>query len=158
MAHLILTKRTFRDELTAGNQATADFIHSLPALTTIHGEFRKQRNPLFHAKWFALVQFLYDHWQPGELQDPKWKGVVPQKSFKQFRKDLTILAGFYQAFYRLDGSVRIEAKSISFGSMDQEEFEELYSKIIDVGLSKILPQSYDKKQLEGIINELLAFT
>lgn len=158
MAHLILTKRTYRDQLTPGNQATADFIHSLPAFSTIHGEFRKMRNVLFHRKMFALFNFLYDQWQPGELQGTKWKGVVPQKSFEQFRKDLIILAGFYQAFYRLDGSVRIEAKSISFGSMDQEEFEELYSKIIDVGLNKILPQSYDKKHLDEIINELLAFS
>ena len=53
--------------------------------------------------------------------------------------------------------MRVKAKSISFGSMSEEEFHDLFSKVIDVGLAKILPE-YSRSNLEEVINQILGFT
>jgi hypothetical protein len=50
-----------------------------------------------------------------------------------------------------------EAKSISFGLMDEVEFEQLYNATVDVVLRRILT-NYSKQDLENVINQLLAFT
>lgn len=122
----------------------------------LHGEFTRMRNYKFHKKWFSLVQYGFDHWCPAELSDPKWAGVTPEKSFDRFRKDITIMAGYYDATYRLDGSVRIEAKSISFGSMSPEDFEALYSSTIDVILKHVLT-NYDRAELDRVVDQILGF-
>ena len=143
--------------LVPADKSTEEALYKIKAGTTIHGQFKRARNYNFHKKFFALLRFLFEHWQPGELQDPRWKGVKPQKSFERFRKDITILAGFYEATYRIDGSVRIEAKDISFGKMSEEEFEELYQRVIDVGLQKILPGDYDDVKVREVVDQLLSF-
>lgn len=121
----------------------------------------RTRNLAFHRKWFALVHFAYDYWEPPELQeDPekRWqKKVRPQRNFDRFRKDLTILAGFYESFIRLDGSIRIEAKSIAFASMDEDEFEKLYSATIDVILEHVTPQ-YSEEEVRSVVEQILSFT
>ena len=144
--------------LIPGNEETNQALQKMKLGQILHGHFKKLRNPKFLAKFMALVRFLFENWEPGELQDPRWKGVRPQKSFERFRKDLIILAGFYEASYRLDGSVRIEAQSISFGRMSEEEFEELCQRVIDVGLQKILPAAYDSRTVRATIDQLLAFS
>jgi hypothetical protein len=58
--------------------------------------------------------------------------------------------------YRVDGSVRIEAKSISFAMMNEESFAELYDSTINVILSKILT-NYTKQELEDVVGELMSF-
>lgn len=116
----------------------------------------RQRNPQFHRKFFALLNFAFDYWEMPELDDPKFAGIEPEKNFDRFRKDLIILAGFYDATYRIDGSVRFEAKSISFGSMSEDEFEKLYDGVFSVILKRILPH-YQRHELESVVNELLQF-
>ena len=53
-----------------------------------------------------------------------------------YRKYLTCKAGFYTA-YETDKGTFIEADSISFASMDELEFSDLYSKMIDVIIQEI---------------------
>lgn len=123
-------------------------------------ELRRMRNYQFFRKWWALVNFAFDYWEPPNLPDDPdrtWlRKVAPQKSKDRFRKDLTILAGYYDAHYRLDGSVRIEAKSISFGSMTEDEFEKLYSATIDVVLKHVLT-NYTEPELQYVVDEALRF-
>ena len=144
--------------LIPADEETNQALQKLKMGQVVHGQFKRLRNPKFLAKFMALVRFLFDHWESGPLQDPKWQDIKPQKSFERFRKDLIILAGFYEASYRLDGSVRIEARSISFGRMSEDEFEELYQRIIDVGLKRILPASYDSETVRQTVDQLLAFS
>lgn len=98
-------------------------------------DITKPRNNQFHKKFFALLKVAYPHWKPAELSTEY--GIV-EKSFSQFRKDLTILAGYYDQVFRLDNSVRIEAKSISFGAMEEEDFKVFYDRIIDVLIKHVL--------------------
>jgi len=104
----------------------------------------RPRNGPFHRKYFALLNYAYENWDIEEID--------AAKNFDQFREDITILAGYYEKYYRTDGSVRVVAKSISFANMEQHEFDALYSKTLDVLLAKILPS-----HTENDINQLLGF-
>jgi hypothetical protein len=92
------------------------------------------RNYQFLKKYFALLNLAYDYWTPDEGNQ------VAVKNFERFRKDIIILAGFYESYVRVDGSTRIEPKSISFGSMNEDEFAELYTKTIDAIIHYVLPR------------------
>ena len=100
---------------------------------SMNGEFKctltQPRNIKFHRKLFALIGIAFDAFDIGEITH---KGIVIQKNMDRFRKDLTIQAGFYETVYNLEGDLRLEAKSISFASMSDDEFAILYNKFIDV--------------------------
>lgn len=87
----------------------------------IHGEFKRARNYKFLRKWFALLNVAFDNWEAPEMVDPHtrqhYPARKPEKNFERFRKDVTILAGYYHNVVRLDGTVRPTADSVSFGSM-----------------------------------------
>lgn len=117
-------------------------------------EMTKARNYQFFRKWWALINFAFDHWEPEEKV--QFKGVPVEKNLDRFRKDITILAGHFTASYRVDGSCRIEPKSIAFGNMSEDTFADLYSKTIDVVLKHILT-NYEKEELEGIVDQVMAF-
>ena len=122
--------------------------------------FTRMRNYWFFRRWWALIRFAYDLWEPPELpEDPEkqWlKKVVPEKNLERFRKDVTILAGYYEASYRLDGSVRIEAKSISFAQMSEEEFADLYQRTIDIVIKHVCT-NYTGEELDALVDEALRF-
>ena len=117
-------------------------------------EVKKVRNYQFHKKYFALLAIAYDNWEPGEINS---KYGVPAKNFDRFRADLTILAGFYDTTVRLDGSVRIEPRSISFAKMSAEEFSDLYTKTIDVLIKFVYKQDMDPEKLNQIVESYLRF-
>lgn len=120
----------------------------------VHADFKKIRNYEFHKKWFALLQIGFENWEPPPT-DTKWG--TPEKNFDRFRKDVTILAGFYDLVHRLDGSFRIQAKSVSFAKMTAKEFQELYSKTIDVLIKHVYQQSLSADELNNIVNKYLEF-
>lgn len=112
------------------------------------------RNYLFHQKYFTLLNFAYDLWEP---KLPTYKGQVVQKEREEFRKNIIILAGYGYPVFDIFGNLKMRAKSISFASMEQEEFEKLYSATVNVILEKVLT-NYTKDDLENTINQLLSFT
>ena len=134
-----------------GDKPTEEYVLKLPYGTQIHGDFKKRRNVQFHRKGMALLNFLFDLWEPGEISNKYGK---PEKNFDRFRKDLTILAGFYTQTIRLNGDIRTEAKSISFSSMDEDTFADWYSKIVDIGLKHIIT-GYDKAEVDRVVDELI---
>lgn len=73
--------------------------------------------------------------------------------FDRFRKDLTILAGFYEQTVRLNGEVRTEAKSLAYGNMEQEEFERCYSSLINAAIKHVFAGTKDT----NILNQLYSF-
>lgn len=94
-------------------------------------EIKQGRNPAFHRKVFAFFNFCFAHWKgDNEFQ-------CETKQFDVFRNNLTVLAGQYDSFYSIKGEVRIEAKSLSYSSMSQDEFELLYNSLIQAALKHI---------------------
>jgi hypothetical protein len=122
-------------------------------------KFSRPRNYQFHKKFFALMNLAFDYWEPPE--HGKGSAIAEkmpiEKNFDRFRKDIIILAGFYTASYRLNGDVRYEAKSIAFGNMSEDEFEKLFSAVIDVILKNVMHNYTDASLRETVENMILDF-
>lgn len=155
MTELVLTK-TPGGALLPADPASAEFLRKLKVGAGLRGDFKRQRNPLFHRKVFALFNFAFDLWDAPELE---YKGQPVEKNFDRFRKDLTILAGFYEAVTNLRGEVRLEPKSLSFSNMDEAEFEEVFKAILNVTWTHILQaKGYESpERVETIVQHLLRF-
>ena len=106
------------------------------------------RNPQFLAKVMVFFQYCMDHWDGDKVMEHG----TPQAQFDRFRRDMTILAGYYEQTVRLDGSIRTEAKSLSFGSMEEKEFHDCYQALISVAMQKIFRGSDDE-----VYNKLVGF-
>lgn len=119
----------------------------------IHSDFKETRNAAFHRKGMSLLNLAFEYWKPGELNN---KYGTVEKNFDQFRKDLTILAGFFNQFHRLDGSIRVEAKSISFAKMDEEEFSRYYQAVLTVIIKNILGQ-YSAEEVEKMADQFWSY-
>ena len=102
----------------------------------------------------ALFNLGFESWEPEELE---YKGEKVAKEFDQFRKDITILSGYYTTSINFKGDVRLTAKSLSFANMGPEEREEVYSAVINVILSRVL-KKYTRDDLENVLNQVLGFT
>lgn len=119
----------------------------------IKGEFKRVRNYKFHKKLFALLNLAYEYWEPGEI-NTKWG--KPQKHFETFRKNAIILAGYGEPVFNIDGTFKMEAKSISFANMDEHEFQDLYSKVLDVLLERSL-KGMSRDEVEDLTEKFLSF-
>ena len=159
---MMITLQKFEEEgashgiLVPADEQSAMFVGKLIKNDVITSNFVKPRNYRFHKKWFALVKFAYDHWKPSNLEESRWKGVIPEKHFETFREDITILCGAYVSTFRVDGSIRIKAKSISFAKMDEEEFNELFNATKSVVLKHIL-KNYTPADLNAVVLNLEKF-
>lgn len=123
--------------------------------TVIECDFKQKRNSKFHRKFFALLQLGYEYWEP---EPQNWKGFEAVKNFDVFREQVTILSGFRDVTFNLDGSVKVKAKSISFASMDDIEFEKVYRKVLDVIWSKVTNTVFeDKAHFDRAVNQLLSY-
>jgi hypothetical protein len=118
----------------------------------IRTDIAQVRNALFHRKFFALLRVGFDAFVPPEGE---YRGMPVQKDFEQFREDCTIAAGFYIVTYRINGEMRIRAKSISFARMTPEDFERLYGQVANVLLQKILAQYQNRANLDNVVNQIL---
>ena len=82
-------------------------------------EFKQTRNYKFHRKFFALINLAFQN------QDI-------YSTIEDLREDLIIDAGFYRTVTNLHGMESKKALSISFASMDETEFNDLYNKVCQV--------------------------
>ena len=114
-----------------------------------------ERNGKFHRKFFALLNVGFEAWDPGR-KHKQHKGMPVAKNFEQFREDVTILAGFYEQTFDLRGHMKVKAKSISFASMDQQEFERVYSAVADVLLQHVLTR-YSRADLDEVVERVMRF-
>lgn len=112
-------------------------------------EIKLTRNPQFHRKVFAFFNFCFQHWS-GDIE---CEFMDETAQFDVFRKQLTILAGYRTSVINLrtlKGSY--EAKSLSFGSMAQDEFEQCYNALIQAAMKHIF-----KTADSNTYNQLISF-
>lgn len=119
-------------------------------------DFKFPRNPKFHAKFFALLTIGFDMWEP-ERKHKTYKGMAVQKDFEQFREDVTILAGFYEQTFDFRGHMKLKAKSISFSSMDDDDFAKLYSAVADVLLREVCTRYAGREELDSVVEQITGF-
>jgi Protein of unknown function (DUF1367) len=103
-------------------------------------DIKHPRNYQFLKKFFALIKL---GWQNSkEFQEP-----IPMDLY---RKWATIKAG-YADIYHTSKGVMVEAKSISFANMEEEEFNEVYRHVLNVIIKDV---GIDEKTIE---EELINF-
>lgn len=156
MSEILLTK-TPQGSLIPAMESEVEKLKRFKVGAIIRADVAQMRNYEYHKKWFSLVTLAFDAWTetaPGL----EYKGIPVERNFKRFRKDVTILAGYYTPVYDVRGNIHLEAKSISFSSMSQEEFESLFSKTIDVILKHILPKGrYTEKELRDTVEMVMGY-
>lgn len=81
-------------------------------------EYKNSRNIRFHRKAFALFNMVFDNQEI-------------YRNIDDLRYDLTVEAGYFELRVNIHGEEVKKAKSISFASMDETEFNEYYSAILD---------------------------
>lgn len=140
--------------LVPADQQSADELAKLKVGQGVKVTMKRIRNVQHHRKFFALLNLAFDAWEPAVVE---FNGEPIKKNFDRFRNDITVLAGYYEATVNMRGEVRMVAKSISFGSMDQSEFDKLFSAVIDVILQRILT-NYTRDDLDEVIDRVLRFT
>ena len=114
------------------------------------------RNSKFHRKFFMMLTIGFDYWFTGRKQKT-YKGQPVTKNFDYFRDDVLILAGHYEQTFGIDGKLKLIAKSISFSSMDQPEFEVIYNSVLDVLLGKVLITYKDRDEVNEVVEKMLGF-
>lgn len=157
MAELVMIRQP-GGALVPATDEDAEALRKIKAGAAVRVEVKQIRNYKFLQKWFTLAKYAFDLWV--ERVPPKeYKGQPVKPNFDRFRKDLVILAGHYDATFNAKGEIRLEAKSISFASMGEEEFEKLYSDTIDVVLQKILTGTkLTEDQLRNHVEAVLAYS
>lgn len=138
-------RKLLNGTLAPEDAATIEWLSKIKAGDVVGGEFKRARNYKFHCKWFSLVQFAYDCWEPPE--------DAPEKNFERFRKEVTMLAGYYVEVPSIRGGTRYEAQSISFASMDEETFTKLYDATVSALLKWVL-KNYTRADVDRVMSEL----
>lgn len=140
--------------LIPSDELGAEVLESYNNGDLLRCKITKPRNLKFHRKFMKLLRVGFEYWEPGEIS---CKYGTPQKNFERFREDVTILAGFYDVHTRLDGTTRVVAKSVSFSAMTEEQFQELYSAVIQVLLNSIFVNYTEMDVIKMAEQEVLSF-
>ncbi|WP_414465279.1 DUF1367 family protein [Klebsiella michiganensis] len=110
-------------------------------------EIKLTRNPAFHRKVMAFFGFCFAHWS---AERAGLEHMDEHSQFDRFRKDLTILAGFYVKTVRLNGDIRVEAQSLAYANMDDEEFSRCFSSIFNAALKYIFKNA-DQETIDKVM-------
>jgi len=144
--------------LVAAGHTDRDELDKLKDGTVYRLDVKKERNSKFHRKVLSLMRLGYDAWEPPapDINFNEPLALPPEKDFEAFREEITIAAGYYTVTFDLDGKPVPRAKSISFAKMDEIEFEELFSKIIDVLLQRVLC-TYSERELRETVDKVMGY-
>lgn len=134
--------------LGAANAETEERLQKMKLGEILIGDFKKPRNILYHRKFFALLDIAYDAFEP--------YGMTQMKNRERFRKDIIICAGFFDTIFDIDGNMVLEAKSMSFASMDNAEFAELYNAVVQTVIDKVLT-NYTAEDVDDVVEEVIRF-
>lgn len=81
-------------------------------------EVKGARNPAFHNKVLSLFRLGFENQEQ-------------INNFDNYRKVMIMKAGFYDAVQTSKGTVYLP-QSIAFDKMDQQEYEDLFERVLDV--------------------------
>ena len=104
-------------------------------------EIKRPRNGGFHRKYFALLGIVVDNCD---------------YNLEQLLHIIKLKLGHFEQIINTNGKVIYIPKSISFAKMDQDQFEEFYSKTINVILKDFIPDT-DEAYLNGMVNQIVGF-
>lgn len=137
----------------------ASMVNKVPMGSVVKVELTQMRNGKFFRKWWALAKVAYDIWCEDKVESGvEFKGQVVRPSFDRFRKELTVLAGFYTPVWNINGDMRVEAASLQWSKMSEEAFERLYAKTLDVIINKVLAnRKFSEKDIDEMVERVMHF-
>lgn len=125
-----------------------------PINSVVEGTFVKPRNIKFHGKFFAMLNVAYANYEWPTIET-KWG--TAKVSFDTFRKYVVAHAGHAEAYMTPSGEVRVTAKSLAFDEMDEDEFAQVYSDVLDYILQHYLA-NWTTGDMDHAINVMMGFT
>lgn len=114
----ILLVKQLDNSFKSAYDSDYESIKKIKAGALVKCRITQPRNIRFHRKFFALINLVFQNQET-------------YINIEHLRKDLTIASGFYEERKNLKGEAILEAKSISFAKMNQESFNDYYSKVVD---------------------------
>lgn len=137
---------------------TAEYIATkLKAGKVIKAAVTQPRNYEYLKKFMTLMQILFAYHEELVDKGVEYKGVTVKPSFDQFRGDLVILAGHYDATFDIRGNLKLRPKSVSFARCKQDEFERIYSDVIQAGLTHVCGKMTTEDELRESVDKVLGF-
>lgn len=133
----LLMVKNLNNTLSCAYDSDYDNLKKIKSNSFIEVEIKSKRNILFHRKFFALLNLVFQNQEQ-------------YTNIDHLRKDLTVSSGYYDLRYNIQGEEIKEPKSISFASMDELEFSEYYNRVIDVVVKWL---GIDKQDLIDNINQ-----
>ena len=131
----------------------AEWFNKVKTGKLVNAKVTLPRNGKFHRKFFAMLNAAYANHEWPEIET----AFGPARtSFDMFRKYVIVKAEYYEIDLTTDGKARFVPKSINFASMDEAEFEKLYSDVLDVILKQFLTNWTDR-DMERAVNTMLGF-
>lgn len=105
-------------------------------------DIKLKRNGSFHKKVFAFTNHCFQYWCANNTEV---EFQCEKAQFDYFRKSLLIKAGYYDYVVDINGSTMVQARSMSYDSMEQEEFEQVYSAMINAAIATIFQGASDEE-------------
>lgn len=152
----VLMTRAPNGALIPVSDEEADKLVRFKVGDTIRGEFKVMRNGQFHRKAFSLLQLCYEKFC-GNIEPAEYKGEVAKPCFETWREQFIILSGHYDVTFDIKGKIRLKAKSLSFSSCDQEQFEKIYSDLINCALKHTYNKTMTERELRDLVERILAY-
>lgn len=128
--------KTADGKLLPANKEAIKKLNKVKVGDSVLIDYKAKRNPLFHRKGFALLNLIFQN------QDR-------YTNLEDLRVEFRLKAGFYSEHITTKGKLIYIPKSMSFAEMDENEFEELYSKFIDIALQHFV--TMNKQELEDAV-------
>lgn len=117
MPDLLLVKSFGR--LEAADPDTVEYLKGLSVGELVKARVTKPRHGAFHRKVMSLLQLAYENQDQFD-------------NFDDFRKSVTIEAGYYRDRKMFDGTIMLEAKSLSYAAMCELEFQKFFNDAFNV--------------------------
>jgi hypothetical protein len=105
-------------------------------------DIKKVRNPLLHRKFFALIKIGFNNFPE------QYESITP--NIEVFRSQMLVMAGHCRVYYDWSGVEHIEAKSINFETVDDIEFAQIYSDVLNKMLQKVFINC-DERDIENML-------
>lgn len=109
--------KTEGGDLIGWDAKDQDYIARLRPGESLECDTRKARNPAQHKKFFALF-------------DASFHGQSKYTNPKDLMRELKIRAGWYDEYITQGGKVVYVPKSLSWGTMGDDEFKKFYNEAV----------------------------
>ena len=152
----IFLMKTPSGSFIPADDEAAEYIKTIKSGEILKAKITRPRNYQFHKKAFALFNLGFEYW---EVEEKAYKGKTAVKYANVYRGQVLILAGYYSATYNIDGSVKVIPDSLSFGSMTEDTFAQVYKAVFQVIWKQLLSKSelWTEAELNRVLNNAESF-